>query len=89
MFTPSLNRRVAALEAHSSKCDGFTDLSDTELMRRILRLHFEREPTAEEIHEWLTLPARESERRFREMLAEVRRQLQQPDGQEEAERGRA
>jgi hypothetical protein len=60
------------------------ELSDVELMLRTLCQHFERDPTADELHEWMTLPSHEAERRNREMLAAVRRQLQNVSNHSEA-----
>lgn len=84
-----LERRIEALEAQSRGAGPLAELSDVELMRRILRLHFERDPSADELHEWMTLPPHEAERRNREMLAAVRRQLQTPTNQSEARHAHA
>lgn len=72
----NMANRIAALEARSRPADRLASLTDEELMQRILRLHLGRGPTPDELHEWMTLPAAESERRCQEMLLAARRQLQ-------------
>ena len=65
------------------------ELSDDELMLRILCQHFERDPTADELHEWMKLPPHEAERQNGEMLAAVRRQLHNHSNHSEARHAHA
>ena len=64
----NLERRIGALEAvpfvHGKPLAEWTD---AELMTRILRLTFGREPTAAEVAEWDALPHEEFRSRLREM----------------------
>lgn len=85
----SLEQRIRSLEAMGQASGDFAHLTDAELDQRILRLHFERDPTADELHEWMTLPTHEAERRNREMLTAVRHRLQTPTNQSEARHAHA
>lgn len=84
-----IERRIDALEAQGRNGGSLVELSDTELMERILRIHLGHNPTADELREWMTLRPLEAERRNREMVAAVRRQLQNPTSQSEASHAHA
>ena len=78
-----LERRIKALETSMGSKRALSGLSDQELDRRILQLHLGRDPTAAELSEWRAVPPAEAERRNREMLAAVRKQLQHSPEQPE------
>lgn len=73
----SLEQRIRTLEAIGQASGAFAHLTDAELDQRILRLHLGRDPSPEELSEWLGVPAAEAERRTKVMLSAVRSQLAQ------------
>lgn len=67
--------RLAALEASITNSNPLASFTDAELDHRILRLHLEREPSPDELDDWMSVPSDEAERRNHEMLLDARRQL--------------
>lgn len=64
----TLERRIGALESVPfMRGKPLAEWTDAELMARILRLTFGREPTAAEVAEWGALPNGEFRARMREM----------------------